>query len=75
MYMIFTDSALWAGSDIEPCPSVTKDVIVDFCQMVRVFDIFHRVGVYGSEDSKFRRRSKLHDQFKSYNDFNDNIHP
>ena len=31
----------------------------------------NRVVRYGSKDSKSRRTSKLHDRFKSYNDFND----
>ena len=40
------------------CVSVTKVVIVNYGQMVRV-------GMYGSKDSKSRRTSKLHDRFKS----------
>ena len=32
--------------------------------------IFHRLGRLGSKDSKYRRTSKLHDWFISYDDLN-----
>ena len=32
--------------------------------------LLNKVVMYGSKDSQFRRTSKLHDLFKSYNDFN-----
>ena len=43
---------------------------VNYGQMIGVFVFFHkRVGQYGFKDSKSRRTAKLHDGFKSYNNF------
>ena len=37
--------------------------------------LLDRVGWFGSEDSKSRRTSKLHDWVKSYDDFNNVFRP
>ena len=52
--------------------SVTKVNFSDYGQIVRVLFLlsYNRVGIYGSKDFKSKRASKLHHQFKSYDNYN-----